>query len=188
MSCASSPVHVGIVHNGTMWLEKSGLLVVWMCQNLRRNPVLWIDFLILGLPYTISNAHSGKKTPKEIRAAGASAFRDSEKLQLLQEQWTACQGQWRQSDFWIQLKRKKRNRKFGSRRWLMRSEIASLFGSDSVAQEIIDAKMCDAEVRASQVRANPNLHGRDSEEWVLYFVVFFSMWNLHPVLLLQKSI
>ena len=51
----------------------------------------------------------GPKTPPEIRAAGQAAFRNHDRLQVLFEQWTSCKGQWRESEFMISLKQKKRN-------------------------------------------------------------------------------
>ena len=83
---------------------------------------------------------------------------------MLLEQWTMAQGQWRHSDFYMQLKQKKRNRKFGCRKWLTRSEMLAKFGSASVADEIIAAQMHDENVKATQVRAHPDLHGKDTED------------------------
>ena len=80
------------------------------------------------------------------------------------EQWTSCQGQWTQSDFWLQLKQKRRNRKFGCRRWLMRSEMIAKYGSIEVADQIISAKLLDPEVRALQVRANPDMNGVETQD------------------------
>ena len=136
-------------------------------QNFRKPPHFYM-ILVLIPDYTFrhppSNTPLGRKTPPEIRRAGAAAYRDSEKLQMLLEQWTMAQGQWQQSDFYIQLKQKKRNRKFGCRKWLTRSEMLAKFGSATVADEIIAAKLHDENVEATQVRAHPDLHGRDTED------------------------
>ena len=124
-----------------------------------------LDTIFLSLFLTAgASLCPGKKTPKEIRAAGAAAFRDSPKLQLLMEQWTQCEGLWTKSDFWIQLKSKRRNRKFGCRKWMTKSELTMKFGSAQVAQEIIEAKMLKEEVRKEQVRAHPDCHGTETED------------------------
>ena len=107
---------------------------------------------------------SGPKTPIEIRRAGKAAYRDSNKLQLLLEQWTAAEGQWQHSDFYIQLKTKHRNRKFGCRKWLTRSEMLTKYGSATIVDDIIAAKMSDDAVKAQQVRAHPDLHGKETED------------------------
>ena len=122
-------------------------------------------YKIIRLRWVLISMLWGPNTPKEIRAAGAAAFRDHSRLQLLLEQWTSCCGVWTQSDFWIQLKQKKRNRTYGCRRWFTRSEMVAKFGSQKTADEIIACKLCDPQVRATQVRAHPDCHGVESEDW-----------------------
>ncbi|CAL1171269.1 unnamed protein product [Cladocopium goreaui] len=46
----------------------------------------------------------GGGCPKEIKAAGQSAHRCSEKLQVLFEQWMICDGHWKESSLYQQLK------------------------------------------------------------------------------------
>ena len=106
----------------------------------------------------------GKKTPIEIRRAGAAAFRQSDQLQVLLEQWCACSGAWRESEFYFQVKQKTLSRKLGSRRWLTRGEIAAKYGSLEVANLIIEQKMSDPEICKQQVRCHPDLHGLDTPE------------------------
>lgn len=87
---------------------------------------------------------------------------------MLLEQWTHCKGQWSQSDFYVQLKSKRRNRKIGSRRWMTRGEMLAKFGSDTVVDAIITAKMqLPEDVRSTQVRAHPDLHGKDTEDRIV---------------------
>ncbi|CAK9097567.1 unnamed protein product [Durusdinium trenchii] len=124
---------------------------------------------------------SSPKTPAEIRAAGASAFRDHNKLHLLLEQWSSCSGVWRQSDFWIQLKSKKRHRKIGCRRWVTKAELVGKLGSQQAAQEIIECKMMDPQVRSEQVRANPDCHGKETEAgtaWVCLRTRYLDMQKI----------
>ena len=105
----------------------------------------------------------GPKTPKEIRAAGVAAFRNHDRLQMLFEQWTQCKGQWKESEFMISLKQKRRNRAYGCRRWMTKNEIIQKFGDVEIAEQIIAAKMDDS-VKGDQVRAHPDLHGKDTED------------------------
>ena len=109
-------------------------------------------------------AGSGKKTPVEVRRAGASAHRDSQKLGLLMEQWVACQGCWTSSEFYIELKRKTKHRSYGKRVWLTRSEMEAKYGSAEVAQHIISAKENDEEASKTQIRAHADMHGLDTPE------------------------
>ena len=75
-----------------------------------------------------------------------------------------CEGCWTQSSFYLQLKEKKRNRSFGARKWLVRSELVQKFGSAAVADAIIQAKHADTEAAQSQIRAHPDLHGLDTPD------------------------
>ena len=68
----------------------------------------------------------------------------------------------------ISLKQKKRNRTYGCRRWMTKSEIIQKFGDVEIAEQMIAAKMDDA-VKADQVRANPDLHGKDTEDSLGWF-------------------
>ena len=47
---------------------------------------------------------------------------------------------------------------------MCKSEIEAKFGSKEVAQQIIAAKSSDPEIAQSHIRANPDLHGLDSED------------------------
>ena len=85
-------------------------------------------------------------------------------LSVLMEQWTSCSGCWSQSEFFLSIKQKRKNRTYGSRRWMCKAEIQAKFGSAEVAQQIIDAKMADPELKKTQVRANKDLHGLDTDD------------------------
>ena len=51
---------------------------------------------------------------------------------------------------------------------MTRSEIIQKFGDQEVARQLIDAKMqLDEQTRATQVRANPDLHGLDTKDRLL---------------------
>ena len=106
----------------------------------------------------------GPNTPLEIQRAGRNAFRCSPKLQVLMEQWASAQGVWTQSDFFLQIKEKKKNRRFGCRVWLTRSEMTAKYGSTTIAQQIIEAKEIDKEASKTQIRAHPDMHGVQTED------------------------
>lgn len=106
----------------------------------------------------------------EVRKAGRAAHNNSAMLQVLMEQWTGCGGVWAQSEFVLTVRQKKKHRTYGCRRWFCKSELAAKFGSDTVAQQIVDAKEADEEASKSQVRANPDLHGLDTpDSWFKLF-------------------
>eukprot|EP00435_Cladocopium_sp_Y103_P067635 s30_g30.t1 len=106
----------------------------------------------------------GPKTPVEIRRAGAAAARKSHHLQVLLEQWLACNGQWKASEFYYQVCQKKRSRKHGCRKWLTRSEIGAKYGSLSTADSIISQKMADAEICREQETRQYLVWDQDGEE------------------------
>lgn len=124
----------------------------------------------------------GNSTPIEVRRAGASAYRNSDKLQLLFEQWTSCEGHWQHSDFMIECKKKTKHRSYGSRVWMTRSEIANKFGSMVVAKTIIQSKEEDNEASVHQIRPHPDCHGKDTPDsyivfgYVLPFIHCFKRW------------
>ena len=100
----------------------------------------------------------------EIQRAGRNAFRDSAKLQVLLEQWASAQGVWRETEFFLSIKQKKRNRSYGCRTWMTRGELVAKFGSTDIADQIIEAKELDAEAAKSQIRAHPDLHGKATKD------------------------
>ena len=112
----------------------------------------------------------GRHTPIEIRRAGRAASRKSDQLQLLLEQWVTCGGQWKASEFYYQIKQKKRNRRHGCRKWLTLSELTNKYGSQDIAMSIVEQKLQDAEVAREQVRCHPDMHGVDTEESSLQVV------------------
>ena len=96
-------------------------------------------------------------------------------LQILQEQWTSSSGRWTQSEFYLQVVQKKKNRTIGTRRWMCRSEIITRFGSNEVADQMIAAKATDPEICKTHVRPNPDLHGLDTDDswWIgLWYVIW----------------
>ena len=111
---------------------------------------------------------AGPFTPLEIQRAGRHAKHNSAKLQVLLEQWAAADGIWTQSDFYLQIKQKKKNRQYGSRVWLTRGELVQKYGSTAIAEQIIAAKVHDEEVARTQVRSHPDMHGQDSEDSPVY--------------------
>ncbi|CAL1165977.1 unnamed protein product [Cladocopium goreaui] len=111
-----------------------------------------------------------KRTPLEVRRAGAAAYRQSDRLQVLLEQWLACSGQWKASEFYYQARQKKRSRRHGCRKWLTRSEIATKYGSFDTADGIIAQKMRDPEISKDQIRCHPDMHGQETDDTRQYLV------------------
>lgn len=95
-------------------------------------------------------------------------FQGSESLQMLMEQWIACEGAWASSEFYFQCKKKSKLRHRGGRAWLTKSEIAKKYGSEAVAEAIIAAKEADPEARVSHIRTHPDMHGIDTPETCLH--------------------
>ena len=117
----------------------------------------WKIYLFCGLFW-------GPSTPLEIQRAGRNAFRDSAKLQVLLEQWASASGVWRETEFYLSIKQKKRNRRYGCRTWLTRGEMVAKFGSTEIANQIIEAKELDSEAAKNQIRAHPDLHGKATKD------------------------
>ena len=116
---------------------------------------------------------SGKHAPPEIRAAAVAAYRRDlvcrysiafmcmspgpERLAILQEQWSECNGHWSESTFYKQLKQETRLRRKGCHRWLTHAELKLKYGDCDVAQSIVDQKeLEDPEATGEQVRPHPD--------------------------------
>ena len=92
----------------------------------------------------------------------------SEKLQILFEQWVACEGAWSSSEFFIMCRKKSKNRHRGARAWLTRSEIEKKYGSAQVADHIVTAKLNDPELFKTHVRPHPDMNGKLTPETCLH--------------------
>ena len=80
-----------------------------------------------------------------------------ERLAILQEQWSECNGHWSESTFYKQLKQETRLRRKGCRRWLTHAELKLKYGDCDVAQSIVDQKeLEDPEATGEQVRPHPD--------------------------------
>ena len=97
----------------------------------------------VGIIVSLSAHGPGRTTPPEIKAAGRAAFRDSDRLAILQEQWAACEGAWSESELYMQLKESVSHRKKGQRAWLTRHELEVRYGSKDAAQAICEAKLTE---------------------------------------------
>jgi len=99
---------------------------------------------------------SGSKTPREIRAAGRAAHRNSEKLALLLDEWTSCQGQWKESNLYLRMSESTRHRKCGARCWLTRAELVQKYGDVEAATHIWESKLADDDGSGTQIRPHPD--------------------------------
>lgn len=85
----------------------------------------------------------------------------SAKLQLLQDAWTECKGEWRSSSLYKQMVERKRTSKHGARVWLTRMQIAQKYQSQEVADEICRAKLDDPELYKSHTK--PHMDAPNNE-------------------------
>ena len=122
-------------------------------------------YKIIRLRWVLISMLWDPNTTKEIRAAGAAAFRDHSRLQLLLEQWTSCCGVWTQSDSGSSWNKKSGTGRTDAAAGSQGQKWWPKFGSQKTADEIIACKLCDPQVRATQVRAHPDCHGVESEDW-----------------------
>ena len=81
----------------------------------------------------------------------------SEKLQVLQEQWLQCDGAWKKSTFYLEIKKSKAERKRGCRMWMTRAQLVAKYNSESLADEIIANK--EADPNGNQVKDHPDAPG-----------------------------
>lgn len=70
----------------------------------------------------------------------------SQKLQVLQDAWAQCAGEWRKSELFKKFTERTTSSSFGARIWLTRAQIAKKYDSQSIADQICDAKVADPEL------------------------------------------
>eukprot|EP00435_Cladocopium_sp_Y103_P061023 s127_g22.t1 len=83
-----------------------------------------------------SRSLKSKKSPREIRLAGEAAYRCSDRLAVLFEQWVGCEGHWRESALYQRLRVESRFRKRGCRKWL--TELTQYLVWDEDAEEEVE--------------------------------------------------
>ena len=80
----------------------------------------------------------------------------SAKLQLLQDAWTACQGEWKKSELYLKIVERRKTTAHGARVWLTEHQIAAKYGSPDMAREICAAKLADAELKQTHTKPHPD--------------------------------
>lgn len=87
---------------------------------------------------------------------GRAAHRNSEKLALLLDEWTSCQGQWKESNLYLRLSETTRHRKRGARCWLTRAELVQKYGDVEAATHIWESKLAEDDGSGAQIRPHPD--------------------------------
>lgn len=87
----------------------------------------------------------------------------SAKLQILQDAWTECAGEWRSSTLYKQMIERKRTSRHGARVWLTQGQIEQKYQSKEIAEEICRAKRDDPELYKTHTKPHedcPNNEAR----------------------------
>ena len=80
-------------------------------------------------------------------------------LQVLQDAWTECEGNWRTSSFYKKITGRSTVSEQGCRRWMTRAQLAKKYDSLDYADHIIAAKNQDEELRATHTKDHPDAPG-----------------------------
>ena len=89
----------------------------------------------------------------------------SAKLQLLQDAWASCAGEWKKSELWKKKLERKKTSAHGARVWLTRGQIATKYQSDEMASAICDAKLADEELKSTHTKDHPDAPGVEARSW-----------------------
>lgn len=81
------------------------------------------------------------------------------KLQVLQDAWTECQGNWSTSNFYKKITGRSTVSEQGCRRWMTRAQLVRKYDSSDYADHIIAAKNRDEELRETHVKDHPDAPG-----------------------------
>ncbi|CAK9106672.1 Uncharacterized protein SCF082_LOCUS49684 [Durusdinium trenchii] len=115
-----------------------------------------------------------KQCPPQVRRAGRQAKYSSAKLAVLQEQYEACAGNWKSSDFYMSILNSSRERKQGSRRWLTRQQVIEKYQSEEIGNAICDAKLRDPETAREQTKCHPDLPDREDSGVIKFLSIEIS--------------
>ena len=85
---------------------------------------------------------------------------------MLQEQWTQCEGLWRKSTFFLQLKSENRNTRKGTRVWMTRGEAIAKHGEE-IGNALCDEKLRDENTRLEQTKPHWDLPHREARLTVI---------------------
>ena len=80
----------------------------------------------------------------------------SAKLQVLQDAWAECQGQWTRSGLYKRISERRSVTSKGARVWMTRAQIARKYESWDVANEICNSKLADEELKATHTKPHPD--------------------------------
>ena len=70
-----------------------------------------------------------------------------------------CDGHWKESSLYQQLKVSHTHRRRGARKWMTESELGLKYNSARIASRIVAHKLSDPEVKKLQVRDHPDAPG-----------------------------
>ncbi|CAL1127245.1 unnamed protein product [Cladocopium goreaui] len=116
-----------------------------------------------------SRSLQSRRCPIEIKRAGKAAFRCSERISILYEQWIECAGHWSESSLLQQLRYEKRHRRIGARKWLTYAELVIKYGNSDCARKICESKRRDPEVAKEQIRPHPDCPGdREMDQYLVW--------------------
>lgn len=123
---------------------------------------------------------SSKKILPFNRLLSSSCLLGSEKLAILYEQWVSCEGFWKESSLYKELKVKTHHRRLGRRVWLTFAEISKKYSSDRVATRIVEAKRSDPTICKTQIRDHPDCPG-DSDSSLkcanLFYLIALTIYS-----------
>eukprot|EP00438_Fugacium_kawagutii_P032080 Skav235380 [mRNA] locus=scaffold59:567469:568736:+ [translate_table: standard] len=79
-----------------------------------------------------------------------------QKLQMLQDAWHQCEGEWKKSELYKRILDKTTHSERGARVWLTRDQIAKKYDSWKVADEICDNKLADEKTKKELTKWHPD--------------------------------
>ncbi|CAE7482715.1 unnamed protein product [Symbiodinium sp. CCMP2592] len=105
-------------------------------------------------------------TPPEILKLAEKAAPHSPERSYLYESWLTSNECWKSSRLLISLRQKNSTKNRGVRRWMTFAEMCNKYG-ESIATEIRDAKLEDAELKKKEVRDHPECkHRKDMTQYL----------------------
>ena len=87
-----------------------------------------------------------------------------EEMQKLYEEWLQSNEKWQSSSYVIQLQQSTEHVKFGANRWMTFQQLTDKYGSQEIAQNIVDEKRANPQLAQSQIKRHPDCPKRDETQ------------------------
>ena len=112
-------------------------------------------------------------------ASPGTSLQGKARLQVLQDAWNQCEGNWSRSDLYLRLTNRTTHSQKGARVWMTHSQLTKKYESASIADQIVNAKLQDEELSRTHVKPHPDMPNNQAGSLIKALVVHHNWTDLH---------